>query len=86
MVPCFSLLSNVIRALKEAYGLDSNPHRSLLRLRHLSLSLTRLVSHRCCCLSFALFLLHLFSRATGMAAALHPCDDGKSDDVTSVSA
>lgn len=60
MVPCFSLPSNVIRALKDVYGLDSNPHRSLIRLRHLSLSLIRLISHQCRCLSFSLFFLHPF--------------------------
>lgn len=59
-MPCFSLPANVIRALKDAYGLDSNPHRSLLCLRHLSLSLARLVSPQCHYLSFAVFLLHPF--------------------------
>lgn len=53
MVPCFSVPPNVIRALKDAYGLDSNPHRSLVRLRHRSLSLTRLVSAASLSLSFS---------------------------------
>lgn len=55
VVPCFSLPSNVIRALKEGYGLDSNPSLSLILLRHLSLSLSGLLSHQCRRLSFALF-------------------------------
>lgn len=49
LVPCFSLASNVIRALNEGYGLDSNP---LWFLCIISLSLIRLVSHPCHRLSF----------------------------------
>lgn len=38
LVPCFSLTSNVIRALNEGYGLDSNPQLSLIPLHHLSVT------------------------------------------------